>query len=189
MAGAGIGACGLIVAVVGTFLPWLSSGGVLRNSYAIVGIVGRLGLVGSGFGSTALSWWPLLGPVAMLAVIGGIVRWWRTAAVVALLFGLLTGVIGAGVLAVAGGHGAMGIALAYDGPVTTAIGGILAVAGSLVVLVASRRTQRSGLERNVPVSMEPPVHPSRLTVGNEQIQGPSSDDKSVPQPPHAVNQY
>jgi hypothetical protein len=151
--GAVVGALGLLSVVLGTFLPWLVSGGVARNSYAIVGIVGRLGLAGTGFGATALSLWPFLGPVAMLPLIAAIIRWWRTAGVIALLFGLLTGVVGGGVLAVAGGNGGAGIALAYPGPAVTALGGLSAVVGSVLVLIGRRSVRRPA--QDVSVSTEP----------------------------------
>src|ERR1700712_1951056 len=92
--GIAVAAAGLVLILAGTFLPWVVSGGVLRNSYAIVGIVRRLGFVGHGFGSVALSLWPLVGPVVMIGVVAGIVRCWRTAALITLAVGLLTGVIG-----------------------------------------------------------------------------------------------
>lgn len=143
--GAAVGLAGIVAVLAGTFLPWLSSGGVLRNSYAIVGIVGRLGLLRGGFGATALSWWPFLGPFAMLGIIAGILRLFRTAAVLTLLFGLLTGIIGGGVLAVAGGHAAAGVMLAYTGPVLTVIGAIGAISGSTTVLLAVRRRRAASM--------------------------------------------
>ncbi|MET3803592.1 hypothetical protein ABIB25_000576 [Nakamurella sp. UYEF19] len=158
--GAVLGVAGVVAVLVGTFLPWLSSGGVLRNSYSIVGIVGRLGLLGDGFGATALSWWPFLGPVAMIGLIAGIVRLFRTAAVMTLLFGMLTGVIGGGVLAVAGGHAGAGVTLAYTGPVVTVVGALAAATGAITVLLALRRRRRHRARitasRTISSTAEPP---------------------------------
>ncbi len=150
--------------LAGTFLPWVVSGGVLRNSYAIVGIVGRLGLLGSGFGATALSRWPLLGPVAMVGMIAGIVQLWRTAAVITLLFGLLTGLIGGAALAVAGGHGAAGVGLASTGPVVTLTGAIASVGGAVLVLLGSRR-RPAGLSGSIEV-----VQPVQIRHRVESVQ-------------------
>ena len=138
-----LAAAGLALTVAGMFLPWVASGGVLRNSYAIVGIVQRIGIVRSSAGSLALSLWPFVGPATMLAWIAGILRLWRTAATITLVIGLLTGVVGAGVLAVAGGHSAAGVGVAYPGPVVTVIGATCAVIGSAVVLIDARRTRRT----------------------------------------------
>ncbi|SDP40329.1 hypothetical protein SAMN04515671_4070 [Nakamurella panacisegetis] len=150
MAGTGLG---LSLAVGGTFGSWVVSGGVERNSYAIVGIIDRLGVLGDGFGAHALSWWPLLGPLAIVPVIAGILRWWRTASVLSLLFGVLIGVIGAGVLAVASGHRTAGIALDPSGPVVTVIGAVLVLCGSIPHLVLERRRRRL-----------PPIHPFHVSA-------------------------
>jgi hypothetical protein len=141
--GSVISVTGLVVVVVGTFSPWLSSGGVDRDSYAIAGIIGRLGLVGHGFGATTLSCWPFVGPVAVAALIAALVRWWRTCAWIAIAFGVLTGVIGGGVMAVAGGHDAAGIMLARTGPVITVIGAALSIVGGSLILTASARAPRA----------------------------------------------
>ena len=154
-----VGGIGLLVSVAGFFLPWVVSGGVERNSYAIVGIVRRLGLLGDGFRDTALSWWPMLAPLAVVPVIAGILRWWRTAALLSLIFGLMVGVIGGGVLAVASGHRTAGIGLDPTGPVVTVVGALLAMAGSvgLLLLERRRRPRLSG------VSTEPVPGSSRPT--------------------------
>jgi hypothetical protein len=136
---------GLIAVVIGSFLPWLISGGVLRNSFSIVGIVRRLGVAGTGFAASALAFWPLLGPVVMLPVIAGIVRWWRTAAVLTMIIGLVTGVLSGGVLLLSNGRRALGIGLALPGPVCTAVGSCLAVVGAVVVLVAGRRPKPAAI--------------------------------------------
>ena len=151
---------GLVLAIVGTFLPWVVSGGVERNSYAIVGIVRRLGLLGDGFGDTALSWWPMLGPLAVVPVIAGILRWWRSAALLSMIFGVLVGVIGGGVLTVASGHRTAGIGLDRTGPVVTVVGALLTVIGSIALLLVERRRR---LSRLTDVSMEPIPGSSRPT--------------------------
>lgn len=152
---ASLSGLGLALAVAGTFLPWVVSGGVERNSYAIVGVVRRFGLLGNGFGDQALSWWPLLGPLAVVPVVGGILRWWRTAALLTLMFGLLVGVIGGGVLAAAGGHGTAGVALDTTGPVVTVVGAAVAVVGAVALLVFDRQVRRIVGSVPLHVSAEP----------------------------------
>lgn len=153
-----MGAGGLITIVAGTFLPWLTSGGVQRDSYTIVGILDRFALLGTGFGALSLRLWPLLGPVAMVALAVGVLRWWRTAATLTLLYGLLTGIVGGGVLAVAGGSGGAGVALAPAGPIVTLAGGILAVAGASILLIGGRARR---IREAVDSSGESAMGPSR----------------------------
>ena len=180
--GAALSLVGVLVVVAGTFLPWLASGGVQRNSYAVLGIVRRLRFLDGGPAAVAISLWPLLGSVAMLPVIAGILRWWRTAAVTTLVFGILTGVGAASVLAVAGGHGAAGITLSPTGPTITLAGALLAVVGAVTVLVARRRSRSPQDFRAIPnrdVSAEPPDGPLRRTAHS------ATSDRSPRHPPHS----
>lgn len=182
--GAGSGLAGLLVVVGGTFLPWLTSGGVQRNSYAVLGIVRRLAFVDGGTASTALSLWPLLGSVAMVPVIAGILRWWRTAAVGTLLFGLLTGLGAAAVLAVAHGHEAVGISLSARGPAVTVAGAALAVVGAVLLLVGRRRPRPAPpppWPGNQHVSVEPTGGPFRRTAHSAAFDQSSRHPPRSPQ--------
>jgi len=134
-----VASTGLIGIVVASFLPWLTSGGVLRNSYSSVGVVRRLVLAGGGYADTALSFWPLLGPVVMLAVTAGILRWWRTAAILTLLVGFITGGLAGGVLAVVSSRRTIGVGLALVGPVWTVVAAVVAIFGATAVLFGARR--------------------------------------------------
>lgn len=171
--GATLSLVGLLVVVTGTFLPWLTSGGVKRNSYAVLGIVRRLRFLDGGPTATAISLWPLLGTVAMVPVIAGILHWWRIAAVTTLLFGVLTGLGAAGVLAVAGGHGGAGIALSPTGPSVTTAGAVLAVLGGVLVLLSRRRSRpaRRPARPSRDVSGEPSDGPVRRTAHSATLDG------------------
>jgi hypothetical protein len=178
---------------------------VLRNSFSIVGIVRRLGVAGTGFAATALSFWPLLGPIVMLAVIAGILRWWRTGAVLAAMIGLVTGVLSGGVILLSSGRRALGVGLALQGPVCTVVGSCFAVAGAVVVLIATRRPRP--LESGRPpdhdyistpthhVSAEPPPDSLRRTVTTDEwtsqrpLGEPGSADQRRPIPHDACNPY
>lgn len=176
------GLVGLLVVVAGTFLPWLTSGGVQRNSYAVLGIVRRLAFVDGGPAATAISLWPLIGTIAMVPVVAAILRWWRTAAITTLLFGLLTGLGAAAVLAVAGGHGAVGIALSASGPAVTVAGAALAVVGAVLLLLGRRRSRRAPPlpgHGNQQVSAEPTDGPFRRTAHSAAF------DRSPRHPPHS----
>lgn len=63
---------GSVVAVVGTFLPWLRSGSRNRSSYAIFDLVERLGFAPGGAMSWSLRLWPL---VPLLLVAGAVTAW------------------------------------------------------------------------------------------------------------------
>jgi O-antigen/teichoic acid export membrane protein len=72
-----LGLAGLVLEVVGTFLPWLRSGTSLRNSYAAGGALRRL-LHVPGAVDALLAAWPALGLVCAAAVaswlLGGVGR-------------------------------------------------------------------------------------------------------------------
>jgi len=172
---------GLAAVILGSFLPWLTSGGVQRNSYAITGIMRRLGLAGGGYGATALSLWPLLGPVVMLAVTAAILRRWRLAAAIALLIALPTAVLAGAVLLVAGGRGGAGVSLAHPGPVTTGSGALFAVAGALTVLLAARsapRRRASATHMATEPASEQPGWQSPSVAGN--FSGVSMEPATAP---------
>lgn len=63
---------GSVVAVAGTFLPWLRSGSRNRSSYAIFDLVERLGFAPEG----AMAWSLRLWPLAPLVLVGGSVTAW-----------------------------------------------------------------------------------------------------------------
>ncbi len=66
-----IGGAGIVLVVVGSFLPWVVSGTVRRSSYAIVGILGRLGIGEDGPLGVLISAWPLIGVLCMTPDRGG----------------------------------------------------------------------------------------------------------------------
>jgi hypothetical protein len=65
---------GAAVALVGTFLPWLSSGSVGRSSYELFAVVDRLGFSPDGPVGWVLRAWPF---VPLLLVASALAWWWR----------------------------------------------------------------------------------------------------------------
>jgi hypothetical protein len=126
IAGPALGLTGLVVLVVGTFLPWLDSGQAHRNSYETGGALKRLlGLRGPA--EAAVAAWPSVALLCAAVVAIFAVGLRRSAA----LLGLLTA-LGAGAVAVA--------ALNVDGnrfirPVS--LGPIVTLAGATAVLLAA----------------------------------------------------
>ncbi len=59
---------GAVVALVGTFLPWLRSGARRRNSYEIFSLVDRLGFSSSSLVGWGLRLWPVV-PFLLVAAV------------------------------------------------------------------------------------------------------------------------
>ena len=123
---------GATLAVVGSFLPWLSSGTVDRSSYDILGLVDRLGFTPDGPISVVARAWPLMPLMLTVAVVAVWWGWRRVGAAVGGVGGIYACGLGA---AVAGAvpdtqHISVGAA-----PVLTAVGGAVVIVGSLLTLV------------------------------------------------------
>jgi hypothetical protein len=95
------GGVGLLLVAVGSFLPWLRSGQVLRNSYAALGILRRL-LSIPGIEGVLLASWPLLSlfctAVAVIFAVGA----HRVAACAALVPAVFGGILATFALARSG---------------------------------------------------------------------------------------
>lgn len=129
---AGVGV-GLVVAMVGTFLPWLQSGAVGRNSYAADGAIRRIlqldGVVGA-----LLAAWPFLGVVCASAVALLVLGYVRTGATLAVLGALAAGTVSIAVLA---SSGSTLIHAATSGPVSTLTGSSVVLVSVLINFVAA----------------------------------------------------
>lgn len=135
--GAVAGGAGIVVTIVGTFLPWLVSGSVRRNSYAVAGLADRLLLEPGSFGAVVVSAWPYLGPFLLLSVVAAALRRWRTAAVVAGVGSVLAGVV-AGLAVVIGPSDEL-ISLSLVGPLVVLVGAVVTLAGAVLVFLAGPR--------------------------------------------------
>lgn len=125
----------IAVIVIGTFLPWLTSGQIPRNSYQVAGALTRFRLIESGLLSAVVSVWPLIGPVVMVPLILLALRWWRAAGLVAAILGLLGAAASVTTLIVVGNRSRLGIQIQDTGPLTVAVGcALLAIAGGLLML-------------------------------------------------------
>ena len=70
---AAVSSMGAVVVLIGTFLPWLHSGGRARSSYALFEVVERLGFERDGIVGLALRVWPL---APLLLVLSFCSQWW-----------------------------------------------------------------------------------------------------------------
>lgn len=138
---AAVGLLGIITAIAGSFLPWLVSGGVGRNSYQIAGLAERIGLL-DGAAGRILAVWPWWGPVCLCPVVLGVLRLWRLAGIAGAVCGVVAAGLSGVVLVEAGGPDRFGIRLATAGPVTMLVGGLITVAAALTLAIRppARRT-------------------------------------------------
>ena len=120
---------GLVLALAGSFLPWVLSGTVARSIYAIAGVVDRLGIAGDGPWASLLSALPLIAALCFAPVIAAALRWWRVAGVLAMLIGLVMSALSLGILALALGKVGLTVRLDPLGPSVMAAGGLLMLGG------------------------------------------------------------
>jgi hypothetical protein len=138
-----LGAAGLLTMVLGTFLPWLRSGEVQRNSYASFGVLRRL--IGfRGAVEMLLRGWPLFGAVCALVVVLAAAGLLRTAALLALVVAGWAGAVGGGALA---RQPVAGVRVEKLGPIVTITGAIAIVAAAIVVLISRPWVGRTGRDR------------------------------------------
>lgn len=142
IAGVAVGFAGLIVLVVGTFLPWLTSGQARRNSYQAGGALRRLlGLRGAA--DAAVSAWPLLALVCAAAVAIFALGLRRSAAMLALVAALAAGSVAVAALRVDGNRFIRPLIL---GPIVTLVGATTVILAATLVLISAqtpRISQRS----------------------------------------------
>ncbi|AUS80578.1 hypothetical protein C1701_22075 [Actinoalloteichus sp. AHMU CJ021] len=134
-----VSGAGLVVAVVGTFLPWLRSGSTYRDSHQTVGVLRRFGLVEGTPVEYLLPGWPMLVPLAAAILLLHLAGWSRTGAALGVVFSLLAGTVGV-IASVQGITSAGLITVMALGPVTTALGAVVVLIGSLGALVVHRTT-------------------------------------------------
>ena len=97
-----MGAAGVVLIIIGTFLPWVSSGGHGRNIYELTGLAGKLGLFDASPWRAVPILVPLLGPACIAPVVLAILRLRRTAGVAATVIGLLAAVLATATMLVGG---------------------------------------------------------------------------------------
>jgi hypothetical protein len=125
------------VVLVGTVLPWMSTGSRTRTSYQLMGLLSRLDIAPDGWVSELIRWWPV---VPLLVTSAVVLAWWRWT-IAALVVAALT-------VAYVGGVGFQIVTAARDsgvdigpGPWVCTIGGVDLLLSSvwLAVSTTSRR--------------------------------------------------
>lgn len=134
--GASVAATGLALVIAGTFLPWLRSGVVLRNSYQSAGAV-RV-LVGGGASGVLLNAWLMVIPVCGLCVAIYALRLRRVSAGLA---GVLAVAVATVAIVVRGDDASALFTAVATGPMVTLAGAVLALAGSAAIVVGPQVRQ------------------------------------------------
>jgi hypothetical protein len=136
-----LGAAGLLTMVVGTFLPWLRSGEVRRNSYASFGLLRRL--IGfHGVPEALLRAWPLLGAVCAVVVVLAATGLLSVAALLALVVAAWAAAVGGAALA---RDPTAAVRVENLGPIVTITGAVVTAAAAIVIFVS--RVGRAARDR------------------------------------------
>jgi hypothetical protein len=132
----GLGVTGVVLVVVGTFLPWVSSGGQMYRSYAVAGLVDRLDLLDNGLVRVLLGGWPFVGPLCLVPLVLAALRHRRAAGSTAIVIGLAVAAGAALVLRYAGALHVPGVVVVVGtGPWTVIAGGLTLAGGGVLALV------------------------------------------------------
>jgi hypothetical protein len=129
-----LAAAGLVLGVVGSFLPWVVSGQVRRSSYAVTGMVDRLGIAGDGVLGFLVAGWPLIGLLCATPVVAALLRRWAVAGTLCVLLGIAMTAVSLALLAVSG-SGAIGVQVDPIGPSVTSAGGMLLTVGGVWLVI------------------------------------------------------
>jgi hypothetical protein len=147
IAGALLLALGLVTLAVGTFLPWVRSGSVLRDSYESIAVIRTIKVLDGSPLALVLDAWVVLIPVSTLCVVTYAAGFRRSAATVSGIVAIISGTVAGAATVVSGGEGVR-LGISSTGPTTTLIGAVLALAG-VVGVFAGRRgkaTDKAGGE-------------------------------------------
>ena len=139
--GAGLTAVGLLVLLTGTFLPWLRSGTVSRDSYQSVGALRGLPTPPGGAENALLYGWLAVIPLAAICIALFALNLRRPSGVVACLVAALA--VAASAVAIAQPAATGPVGFSTIGPTVTLIGAAFALVGGIIVLRGPRAREKS----------------------------------------------
>jgi hypothetical protein len=137
--GAALTAAGLVVAAVGTFLPWVRSGAVLRDSYQSISVIRTIKVLDGSPLELVLDAWTMIIPAITISVVVYALGFHRWAATISIVLAIICGTI-AGVATVVSGGEEVRLGIASIGPMTTLIGAVLAVVGVVGIFAGRRKS-------------------------------------------------
>jgi hypothetical protein len=132
-----LAAAGLALVATGTFLPWVVSGSVLRDSYESISVLRAIDALDGNPLELVLDGWMMIIPVITLCVAGYAFGFHRTSATISTILAIICGTI-AGAATVVGGGEDVAVGVAVAGPVTVLIGSLLTVIGSAGIFAGQR---------------------------------------------------
>ena len=141
---AGVAAVGALLVAVGTFLPWVVSGSVLRDSYESISVIRTVRALDGNPLELVLDGWTMIIPALTLCVVGYALGFRRAAATISTILAIICGTIAATATVVSGGED-VGLGIAGAGPITMLIGSVLTVIGGVGIFAG----QRSGATGDV----------------------------------------
>lgn len=130
---------GVVVLVIGTFLPWLRSGAAERNSYQAGGVIQRL-IAPHGPLRLLLAVWPSVALVCAVAAAGYTIGFRRSALALASLASVAAGAVSIVALNAAPRPYA---SVTISGPAVTLAGATLVLAGAATAVLISSAARRS----------------------------------------------
>lgn len=137
VAGAVLTAAGLVTVAVGTFLPWVISGEVLRDSYESIAVIRSIRVLDDSPLALVLDAWVALIPASTLCVVAYALGFRRSAATVSGVVAIISGTVAGAATVVSGGE-EVRLGIASTGPTTTLIGAVVTLAGVVGVFVGRR---------------------------------------------------
>jgi hypothetical protein len=137
VAGAVLTAVGLVAVAVGTFLPWVRSGSVLRDSYQSIAVIRTFKVLDGNPLALVIDAWTLMIPVMTLCFVVYALGFRRSSATISAVIAIVSGTI-SGAATVLGGGEEVRLGIASIGPTTTLVGAVLTIAG-VVAIFAGRR--------------------------------------------------
>jgi hypothetical protein len=135
--GAAVTAVGLLTVAVGTFLPWVRSGAVLRDSYESISVIRTVKVLDGSPLALVIDAWTLLIPAMTLALVTYATGFRRSGATISAIVAIVSGTI-SGVATVVSGGEEVRLGIPSIGPTTTLVGAVLALVG-VVAIFAGRR--------------------------------------------------
>ena len=131
-------AVGLVTVGAGTFLPWVRSGSVLRDSYQSIAIIRTIRVLDGSPLALILDAWTLLIPAITFCVVVYALGFRRSAATISTIVAIISGTV-AGSATVVGGGEEVRLGISSTGPVTTLIGSVLTLVGVVGIFAGRRR--------------------------------------------------
>ncbi len=139
VAAVAVTAAGLVAVGIGTFLPWVRSGDVLRDSYQSIALIRTIRVLDGSPLAMVLDAWTLLIPAITLCVVVYALGFRRSAATLSCVVAIISGTVAGSATVVSGGE-EVRLGISSTGPVTTLIGSVLALVG-VVGIFAGRRSR------------------------------------------------